>query len=228
MSPAGNPTSERIYAAVKQRVLEGVFRPGERIEAPRLAEALNSSLTPVRAALQRLVGEHLVEARPSEGFHRPPVTEISLKDLYEWNGRIAALAAQLAWSAAPGQALEGPEPAPPAAAAALFSTLARRTGSSACALALAGLNDQLHAVRRLEAQVLGGPRGRNGRPRPPAGRARRRGLPPGAGRLSSPTGSSDAAARRPAAPSCALRPWGSRSSSQLPDPAGEVVRFAFV
>ena len=158
MNPAINPTSERIYAAVKQRVLEGAFRPGERIEAARLAETLNSSLTPVRAALQRLAGEHLVEARPSEGFHRPPITEVSLRDLYEWNGRIAVVAAQLAWPAPSGQAHDERTFATQSSAttsAALFSALARRTGSAACVLALDGLNDQLHAARRIETHVLG-------------------------------------------------------------------------
>jgi DNA-binding FadR family transcriptional regulator len=158
MSRRLTPSSERIYRAIKQQVLNGGFRPGERIDAVGLAEAMASSLTPVRAALQRLVGERLVEARPSEGFHRPPVTEVGLKALYDWNGRVVLLAAQLAASepepARPADSPGGAEFAP-TEAARLFSGLARRTGNAACAETIAGLNDQLHAVRRLEADVLG-------------------------------------------------------------------------
>lgn len=159
MNPAAHASGDRIYPAVKRKVLEGAWRPGERIEAARLAETLNSSLTPVRAALQRLVGERLVEARPTEGFHRPPVTEVGLKDLYDWNGRIVVLAAQLAWPPPSGQIADIPELSgvtPGAAAAAVFAALARRSASTSCALTVEGLNDQLHAARRLEPLALDG------------------------------------------------------------------------
>lgn len=159
MNPAAPPSGDRIYAAVKRKVLEGAWRPGERIEAARLAETLNSSLTPVRAALQRLVGERLVESRPTEGFHRPPVTEVGLKDLYDWNGRIVLSAAQLAWATPSGQRAEIPDlsgASPGAAAAAVFATLGRRSASASCALTLEGLNDQLHTARRLEPLALEG------------------------------------------------------------------------
>ena len=95
MKRGPDPTSERIYRVVKQQVLDGVFRPGERIEAAQLADLHNASITPVRAALHRLVGEQLVDARPSEGFHAPQVSEPSLRDLYDWNGQVLQIALQL-------------------------------------------------------------------------------------------------------------------------------------
>jgi hypothetical protein len=159
MSPTANAIADRIYAAVKQMVLDGAFRPGERIEAARLGDRLGSSATPVRAALHRLVGERLVEGRSSEGFHCPPITEVGLKDLYDWNGRILGVAAQLAWPAparSAAEASQAPDPETGKGAAALFSALARRTGSLACLLSVKALNDQLHAARRLEPQVLEG------------------------------------------------------------------------
>lgn len=55
-------TFGRVYAAIKQQLLEGAFRPGERIEPAILSDELGASVTPVRDALHRLAGERLVEA----------------------------------------------------------------------------------------------------------------------------------------------------------------------
>ncbi|MGH1557293.1 GntR family transcriptional regulator [Caulobacter segnis] len=55
----------------KTQLLDGVYQPGERLDAAVLAERYFWSITPVRAALHRLAGERLVEARSNEGFTAP-------------------------------------------------------------------------------------------------------------------------------------------------------------
>ena len=95
MAQEGFPASERIYATVKQELLDGRYRPGERIDAALLAARHGVSITPIRSALHRLVGERLVETRPSEGFFSIALTEVRLRDLYAWNGNVILLAMRL-------------------------------------------------------------------------------------------------------------------------------------
>ena len=85
-------TFERVYAAIKQHLREGVFRPGDRLEPAVLSEELNASVTPVRDALHRLTGERLVEAPRHEGFRAPLVTETMLRHLYAWHLDLLLLA----------------------------------------------------------------------------------------------------------------------------------------
>lgn len=154
MSRDGYPTSERVYAALKQDLLGGRYRPGERIDAALAADRLGTSITPIRTALYRLAGERLVEARPSEGFFRAALTEAGLRDLYIWNGHILALVLRL-WShdaGGPPPNLDGLEPA--LATAELFRRVGERTRNEHCVHAIEALNDQLHVARRVEPAVL--------------------------------------------------------------------------
>jgi hypothetical protein len=78
-------TFDRVYAALKQRLQDGTFRPGQRLEPAILSDELNSSVTPVRDALHRLTGERLVDAPRQEGFRMPLLSEMSLRHLYAWH-----------------------------------------------------------------------------------------------------------------------------------------------
>jgi len=84
-------TSERVFDALKREIISGERAPGSKLEPAALAEQLNSSATPVRDALHRLAGAHLVELRASEGFYLPFVTEPGLHDLYTWNAELVRL-----------------------------------------------------------------------------------------------------------------------------------------
>jgi len=53
-------TFERVHAGLRARLHAGRFVLGEPLEPQHLADELNASITPVRDALQRLVGERLV------------------------------------------------------------------------------------------------------------------------------------------------------------------------
>ena len=78
-------TFDRIYGAIKQRLHDGAFRPGQRLEPAILSDELNASVTPVRDALHRLTGERLVEAPRQEGFRMPMLSEVMLRHLYAWH-----------------------------------------------------------------------------------------------------------------------------------------------
>lgn len=143
-------TSERVYEALKARLLAGAILPGERLEPKRLASLLASSVTPVRDALHRLAGEHLVEMRAAEGFQLPLVTEPGLRDLIHWNGELLRFALRR-WVAAP--------PAPPEAVPAegyaervrrLFGLVAAHSGSAEFRRQIEAASDRLAAARTAE------------------------------------------------------------------------------
>ena len=86
------PTSERVYGALRERILANAFAPGARLDPAVLASELASSVTPVRDALHLLAGEQLVEVRPGDGFHLPHLTGPGLDDLYALNAELRLLA----------------------------------------------------------------------------------------------------------------------------------------
>jgi len=96
--------SDRVYGALRARLVERAYLPGQRLDPALLAGDLASSITPVRDALHRLTGENLVTSRPSEGFFVPAVDQIALADLRDWSidiVRAATAAAPAGWRAQP-------------------------------------------------------------------------------------------------------------------------------
>jgi len=147
-------TSERVYDALKARLLGGAVLPGERLEPKRLASLLASSVTPVRDALHRLAGEQVVEMRTAEGFQLPLVTEPGLRDLFSWNHELLRLALRR-WPA--GRPL--PREAPPGGnngdnVRALFGAIASRSGSAELARQVEAASDRLGAARVAEGRIL--------------------------------------------------------------------------
>lgn len=55
---------DRVYAQIKQAILDGTLQPGERLDDAELVRWLNASRTPVRQALYVLTVEGLVETSP--------------------------------------------------------------------------------------------------------------------------------------------------------------------
>lgn len=152
-------TAERVYDALRQRIMSHAFRPGDRLDPAALAETLSSSVTPVRDALHLLTGEGLVTTRTGDGFHLPAIDEPGLVDLYAWTAEVLGLALG-AW---PKGAIQMQPPAPPdehddvaARTAALFRQIASRSANVEHQQAIASLNARLHAVRTVEPHVLDG------------------------------------------------------------------------
>ena len=151
------PTSERVYHAVKDRLLSGVFRPGERLEPALLAQSVSSSATPVREALNVMMGEQLLESRPGGGFHLPAIDQPGLSDLYGWNAAVLGVALKL-WprGAVFRQELLAQTELEPTRR--LFVGLAAMSSNLEHANAVERLSDRLQAARLAELDVLGDPR----------------------------------------------------------------------
>ena len=156
MTPPG--TFERVYAAIRQRLREGMYRPGDRLEPAVLAEELNASVTPVRDALHRLTGERLVEAPRHEGFRVPMMTETMLRHLYSWHLDLLLLALMKHRAAkVPDTLVESDGQAELPAQArdnALFLGLVRSAGNPEHFAALESASQRLEPVQRFERMFL--------------------------------------------------------------------------
>ncbi|CCW19659.1 regulatory protein GntR, HTH [Sphingobium indicum BiD32] len=85
-------TTERVYREIKGQLMTGTFRPGFQIIVHQLADKFGTSISPVRDALQRLVGEKLVQIYGKGGFVVPDIHIEQIYHLYAWQGDLLRLA----------------------------------------------------------------------------------------------------------------------------------------
>lgn len=84
-----------VYVQVRRALQSGRYAPGQRIDPTRLAAEFNTSPTPVRFALYRMVGEGLVTDHARDGLHVPLLNEVALRDLYDWMERLLLMACDI-------------------------------------------------------------------------------------------------------------------------------------
>lgn len=78
MSKASLTIRNRIYRDLRRAIITGRRKSGERFNVPEVAAEYNTSITPVRDALQMLSQEGLVNIKPRSGYF---VTSLTLKEL---------------------------------------------------------------------------------------------------------------------------------------------------
>ncbi|MBU2605197.1 MAG: GntR family transcriptional regulator [Alphaproteobacteria bacterium] len=139
---------------LKRMLMEGVWSPGERLEALRLADEFGVSMTPVRDSLNQLVGARLVDMKPGEGYRVTRITEQSLRDMLDLNLALletalsaGAPASQPALAATAGSAYAD-------RVAALFDAIALRAGNTVLTETLKSLGERMHVIRKLEPVVF--------------------------------------------------------------------------
>ncbi|MGE5598300.1 MAG: GntR family transcriptional regulator [Bacteroidota bacterium] len=90
------PLRELVFEALREAIVKGVLKPGERMMEIQLAEEMGVSRTPVREAIRKLELEGLVAMVPRKGAY---VASLSMKDIvevFEIRGALEGLAAELA------------------------------------------------------------------------------------------------------------------------------------
>lgn len=100
------PLRERIASSIRDSIIEGKIKPGERLLEPDVANLLGVSRTPLREAFLQLESEGFLKVNPRKGAL---VTETSPKDAEETyiiKGALEALAAGLASSNLTGAQIE--------------------------------------------------------------------------------------------------------------------------
>ena len=159
-----------LYAQVKSKVVGFDIRPGERLNEGALAAELGVSRTPLRAALNRLVAERLVEFRPGAGFFCRTLEAQAIFDLYEMRQVLEVTAVRLAVVRASdaelaalrdefrqrGQDVTGLTIAQAAERDEAFHIgIARASGNAAIVEALEQINDRIRFIRwvRMAARV---------------------------------------------------------------------------
>jgi DNA-binding GntR family transcriptional regulator len=76
----GPTLADQAYRALREQIISGELKPGERLTERHLATRLGVSPTPIREALQRLEHEHLIQRTDTR---RILVAEPSAHRLYE-------------------------------------------------------------------------------------------------------------------------------------------------
>lgn len=74
------PLRDVIFDTLREAIIVGELKPGQRLMEVQLAEKMGVSRTPVREAIRKLELEGLVEMLPRKGAH---VAELSVKDIMD-------------------------------------------------------------------------------------------------------------------------------------------------
>jgi len=90
------PLRDVVFNTLRQAILTGDLKPGERLMEIHLANRLGVSRTPIREAIRKLELEGLVIMIPRRGAEVAQISEKSLKDVLEVRRSLDALCAELA------------------------------------------------------------------------------------------------------------------------------------
>lgn len=94
-SEAGT-TADAVYEALRERIVEGEYAPGQRLRSDALAIALKVSRTPVREALRKLEAEGLVGPSPRGALIVKELSEDDLTEIFLIREALEGLAARFA------------------------------------------------------------------------------------------------------------------------------------
>ena len=89
------PLTDVVFNTLRQAILRGELKPGERLMEIQLANKLGVSRTPIREAIRKLELEGLVLMIPRKGAEVADITEKSLRDVLEVRKALEELAVQL-------------------------------------------------------------------------------------------------------------------------------------
>ncbi|MCI6060796.1 MAG: GntR family transcriptional regulator [Dorea sp.] len=90
------PLRDVVFNTLRQAILRGELKPGERLMEIQLANKLGVSRTPIREAIRKLELEGLVLMIPRKGAEVADISEKSLRDVLEVRKALEELAVQLA------------------------------------------------------------------------------------------------------------------------------------
>src|ERR1700730_8004376 len=85
-----------VMDQIREAILGGAVGAGERLNEVKLSRTLNVSRTPVRAALQALAGEGLLDYAPNRGFTVREFPLDAIVDAYEIRAALEGVAARFA------------------------------------------------------------------------------------------------------------------------------------
>jgi DNA-binding GntR family transcriptional regulator len=90
------PIRDEVYHIVRNDIIRGVYKPGDRLQEEQLAEQLGTSRTPVREALRKLEVERFVSYTPHRGTVVTAVSIDEVEELYQVRMMLEAFIAKRA------------------------------------------------------------------------------------------------------------------------------------
>ena len=100
------PLGDEVYEAIKDGILRGHLKPGERLIEEQLATSLGASRTPVRQAIYMLEREDLVERGDRGGFRVKPLSFQDIEEIFDLRYILEAFAARKAAETISSQSLD--------------------------------------------------------------------------------------------------------------------------
>ncbi len=91
-----SPIRDKVYAYLKDAILRGEYKAGDRLVERVLAEKLNISRTPIREALFRLETQRFVRTVPRKGVVVNEITQVEILEVFMILASLESLAARLA------------------------------------------------------------------------------------------------------------------------------------
>lgn len=88
--------SDQVYQYLRNQIVEGRLTPGQRISPDELAEKLSISKMPIKEAIERLVGDGLLEVQARRGTFVTRLDPVDLAETFEVRCALEVLAGKLA------------------------------------------------------------------------------------------------------------------------------------
>ncbi|MHB1652478.1 MAG: GntR family transcriptional regulator [Desulfitobacteriaceae bacterium] len=90
------PLREIVFDSMREAIISGVLKPGERLMEIQLADEMGVSRTPIREAIRKLELEAFVVMIPRKGAYVAGVSLKDMADVFEIRAALEGLAAGLA------------------------------------------------------------------------------------------------------------------------------------
>ncbi|WP_305043414.1 GntR family transcriptional regulator [Geoalkalibacter sp.] len=87
---------EKILETIRDAILRGVLKPGEKVAEPELAERFGISRTPIREAFRQLESEGYLTVIPRKGAVVAALSERDIKEFYAIKAILEGYAARIA------------------------------------------------------------------------------------------------------------------------------------
>ncbi|WP_430468779.1 GntR family transcriptional regulator [Vreelandella titanicae] len=91
-----SPIRDKVYTYLKDAILRGEYKAGDRLVERVLAEKLSISRTPIREALFRLENQHFVRTVPRKGVVVNEIPQSEILEVFMILSSLESLAARLA------------------------------------------------------------------------------------------------------------------------------------
>ena len=96
MAKGGKTKNQVVYEKLRQRIIRGTIKPGQKLVMASLAKSLGFSETPIREAIRRLESDGYVTFTPHSGAMVTKINDRDLSEIYLIRISLEALATRLA------------------------------------------------------------------------------------------------------------------------------------